>query len=195
MSHFFHLDESFPRTYECEHLQETPANIDQIFYYPGGSTVGGRDGHIIRVMPYEGDSWVGIFAYGALSPNGANGLYTLPDPARLCVVAQGQGYVVQANAPASYETVEAQPILDVRPIVEREIIVFATFTDLVAYGKAGQLWRTERLAWEELKITEVTADHIRGKVWDPQTESYVDFTIDPATGEHQGGMGGKFLSR
>jgi hypothetical protein len=64
-----------------------------------------------------------------------SGIFTTPDPDRLWVVAAGEGYFVSANTPTSWEEISAVAILDVRPIAAHDIIVFADFTNLAAYGK------------------------------------------------------------
>lgn len=35
-----------------------------VFYYPGGTREGGKDGPIFTITPQTGASWVGVFAYG-----------------------------------------------------------------------------------------------------------------------------------
>jgi len=42
-------------------------------------------------------------------------------------------------------------------------LVFADYTELVAYDKTGIKWRTERLAYDSFKITEVTDRTLRGE--------------------------------
>jgi len=158
------------------------------YYYPNGTTEGGHDGLIVQVDPYFGDSWTGIFAFGDVSPKGITGLYSWPVHIKLCVVSLGQGYLVDVIEPSNYEVIETQPILDVVPVTEREIIVFANYTELVAYGKSGLLWVTKRLSWDGIKITKVTSDSIEGEVWDPGRGGTADFIVNLANGKHEGGI-------
>src|SRR5262245_48546290 len=67
-----------------------------------------------------------------------------------------------------------------------DIIVFADFTNLVAYGKTGLKWRTKRLSWDDLKIIEVTDIFIKGEFWDILSEGTATFVVDLATGAHTG---------
>ena len=62
------------------------------------------------------------------------------------------------------------------------VIVFANFTELVAYGPTGIRWRTKRLAWDSLKITEVTDTIIKGEFWDIRSDANSNFVVDLATG-------------
>jgi hypothetical protein len=129
---------AFPRLYECAQLSEIPGSVSlPHYYYPGATTKGGQDGILVQVSPEHGEHWLATFAFGKIAPKGASGILTTPDPKRLCVVAQGEGYFVSANAPMSWERVQATPIIDIRAVPAQEIIVFAEFTRLVAYGRGG----------------------------------------------------------
>jgi hypothetical protein len=143
---------------------------------------------MVEVKPEQGEPWVGVFAFGRLTPKGVSGIFTTPDPDRLCVVAKGAGYLVRADDPSAWEPVAANPVIDVRPILRRGLLVFAEHTRLFAYGPTGLAWRTKQLTWDDLVITEVTDDSIRGEFWDVATESAGSFRVRLATGEHDGGI-------
>jgi hypothetical protein len=179
---------SFPHLYECEPLSETQTTALPHYYFPGGSTQGGRDGILVEVRPERGLPWLGTFAFGEVTPKGISGIFTTPDPERLCVVSRGEGYIVSAATPTAWESVDATPIIDVRLIHAQGIIVFANFTELVAYGSTGLKWRTKRLTWDSLKITEATDTFIKGEFWDIRSEATASFIVDLATGRHQGGI-------
>jgi hypothetical protein len=70
---------------------------------------------------------------------------------------------VSAATPTAWESVDATPIIDVRLTHPQGIIVFANFTELVACGSTGLKWRTKRLTWDSLKITEATDKFIKGE--------------------------------
>jgi hypothetical protein len=182
------IDTTFPQSYQCEWLLETPPTTAlPHYYYPGASVQGGRDGVLARIRSECGQEWLGTFAFGGLIQRGVSGIFTTPDPDRLCVVAAGAGYLVSAGTPTSWEEISAVKIFDVRPIPAHDIIVFADYTNLVAYGKTGLKWRTKRLSWDDLKITEVTDVFINGEFWDILSEGTATFVVDLATGAHTGG--------
>ena len=182
------MDETFAHSYECEQLTETPRTAPPHYYYPGASTQGGRDGILVEVRPQSGQAWLGTFAFGQVTPKGVSGIFAMPDPERLCVVSGGEGYIVSAATPTAWEAVRATPIIDVRSVRAQGIIVFANFTELVAYGPAGIKWRTKRLTWDSLKLTEVTDAFIKGEFRDIRSEAIATFVVDLATGAHQGGI-------
>ena len=103
-------------------------------------------------------------------------------------MAKGAGYLVSANSPTRWEPVNATPIIDVRPISAHGIIVFASFTDLVAYGQSGIKWKTRRLTWDGLRITDITAKSIKGEFWDSRSAAMATFVVDLTTGTDQGGI-------
>ena len=143
---------------------------------------------LVEVRPEGVRPWLGTFGFGQVTPQGVSGIFDMPDPDRVCVVAQGEGYIIKATMPTVWETVRATPVIDVRPVLAREIIVFADYTTLVAYGPAGLKWETPRLTWHDLKITAVTDDFIHGEFWDVLNETTANFVVDLATGTHEGGI-------
>jgi len=182
------MDTTFPHAYECELLTETPGISPPHYYFPGATTRGGRDGVLVEVRPERGLAWLGTFAFGQVTPRGVVGVFATPDPQRLCVVSNGEGYLVSVMAPTEWEAVRATPIIDVRPVLAQGIIVFADYTTLVAYGQTGMKWKTKRLTWESLRIVEVTDALIRGEFWDIRSEGTTSFVVDLVTGMHEGGI-------
>jgi len=181
------LEESFIHNFECKQLKELRGVSQQHYYYPGASTEGGQDGLVVQVFPPSRDSWVGTFAFGTVSSKAKNGLYSWPDPQILCVVSQGQGYLVGVDEPTNYEVLNVDPILEVIPVRAKDIVVFANYTELMAYGKSGPVWVSDRLSWDGLKITKVSDNYIEGEAWDPRVEANVGFKVDLSNGDHEGG--------
>lgn len=183
------MDTTFPHEYEAEQLSELPSQSSvPHYYYPGASLAGGRDGLGVEVHPSVGQPWQGTFAFGQITPRGISGIFTTPEAKRVCVVSRGEGYFIDVENPIAWEPVRATPIVDVRPIKAQGIIVFANFTELVAYGDVGIKWRTRRLGYDGLRIVEATDDVIRGEFWDLATEAPAEFVVDLATGEARGGV-------
>jgi hypothetical protein len=184
-----YMDATFDHSYECMFLAELPSSKSlPRYYYPGASTQGGQDGIVVEVKPEHGQSWLGTFAFGTDRSKGFSGIFTTPTIGRLCVVAAGVGYFVSADSPEEWERVIATPVMDVRSNSTCGIIVFADFTRLVAYGQSGLKWKTGRLAWDDLKITDMTANSIKGEYFDVPGQAVATFTVDLITGNHEGGV-------
>lgn len=180
------LDLTFPRQYEVEELRELSSGVsrEKRLYFPGATEEGGHDGVLIRVTPHSGEPWLGVFAQGDFA-NAVTGIYSCPDENSVCVISAGQGYVVRADNPQDWEEIEGYPVLDVRPVSSRRLLVFADFTTLLAYGSDGKSWVTSRLSSDGLKITEATPNYIRVSGWDAAQQREVDIFVDVATGHHK----------
>jgi hypothetical protein len=196
------FDQTFPRNYTAaEHAFDVAAFVDkrglvtlapnashQFFFPPEITSEIENVAHVaVRVTPKGTTPWTGVFACGFDSNKVASGLYSHPDPDRLCVVAGGYGYITIVRDPELYERVIAQPVVSVHPAREAGLLLFADFTNISAYGPEGVVWRTERLTWEGLRITDVSATSVRGYGWDMPKDREVEFTVDLRTGQHVGG--------
>jgi hypothetical protein len=182
------MDGTFSHSYECEQLTEIPGVALPHYYFPGATTEGGGDGMLVAVRPEHGEPWLGTFAFSRVSPKGFSGILATPNPERLCVVAKGEGYFVTASEPQTWASLGINPITDVRTVRTHGIIVFADFTQLWAYGSTGLKWKTSRLAWDSLKITEITDTSILGEFWDVPNQATASFRVDLADGTHEGGV-------
>lgn len=181
------VDLRFPHNYDVEPDPELPPDTGrdrQIEFteeglHPGPSV-------IIRVHSASGGSWVGVFA-GEDAPGTLTGIYSCPDPDRICVVAGGRGYLVNAHDPTTWSPIETYPIIDIASVVDCSVLVLANFTHLVGIGKVGVVWETERLSYDGIKLTEATPQQIRGLAWSAPRQRWVEFTVDTMTGRHRGG--------
>ncbi|HJU07468.1 MAG TPA: hypothetical protein VJ727_03200 [Rhodanobacteraceae bacterium] len=178
----YKLDYTFPRLYECDLLTETVDHMMPHFYFPGATTEGGSDGVLVKVHPRSGGAWLGTFAFGEYSQRGMSGLFSTPDPERFCVVAGGAGYLVTASDPKLHENLEIKPITDIRPILARNLIVFADFTQLLAYGPHGREWKSDRIAWDGLQICKITDSAICGEFWDVAKDMNAHFVVNLSDG-------------
>lgn len=158
------IDQSLPNHYHVELADALPRASASVYYFPDRNASAGKDGLLVNVIPSSRDPWTGVFAFGRLATRAKSGIYTGPGETQLCVVSRGSGYIVNVEDPSLFTPVEASPVIDVRPIVERTLIVFATPWELLACGTTGLIWRTGRISVEGLKILEVNADFIRGEV-------------------------------
>ncbi len=159
------MDETFPRLYEIREAGELPGSgrfAEPLLYFPPPGGRPEHDGWWLRVKASAGASWIGVFAFGYDAPPAFSRVIATPDPQRVCVIARGAAYVVKADEPEVWEKIPLFPVLDVRPIPERQLLLFADFTALAAYGSQGLSWRSPRVCWDELQIRNVTHDTVEG---------------------------------
>lgn len=181
------IDFSFPHRFACEVLDELPGGPAPRHYFPRDQAAG-QDGVVARVRPETGEAWIGMFVFGKFGKAGVTRVLSMPDPEKLCVVARGAGYVVTAAKPDVWETVRAIPVVDVRALARAGLVVFANYTELLAFGEQGVKWRTKRLAWDGLKIVAVGDRTIVGEYWDIREEATQRFEVDLGTGTARGGV-------
>jgi hypothetical protein len=181
------VDFSFPHRFACDVLDELPGGPAPRHYFPHDQTAE-QDGVVVRVRPETAKGWIGMFAFGKFGKAGVTQVLSMPDPEKLCVVASGAGYVVAAATPDVWETVKVIPIVDVRALPGAGLVVFANYTELLAFGEEGLKWRTKRLAWDGLKIVAVGDQTIVGEYWDFREEAVQRFEVDLATGAARGGV-------
>jgi hypothetical protein len=177
----------FSAGFEFERLGELPASPVKRLFYPGATSIGGRDGLNVHVIPHQGEEWVGTFAAGGYGPKTVSEVCSTPNPTKLCVIAEGQGYIVDVEHPDSCDSVTIFPVLAVRSSAKHRLLIFANHTELLAVGAEGIAWRTARLSWDSLKLTSMNDDELCGVFWDIRSESEQSFAVNLANGTHTGG--------
>jgi hypothetical protein len=170
-----------------EVLRELPGNQQELVYVPNKVLGINRDGVMIRFFPQRGDSWIGVFAFGDMLPNGECAIYEGPSAHCLTIVSKGEGYIVSPETPNSFKHVSACPILGVVPIRSHNLILFYDYTEITAYNEDGLLWRTKRISWDGIEIDLISDKEIVGKSWDAPNNKYVEFRVNLTSGSHQGG--------
>lgn len=178
----------FKHNYSYNLISETTGLEGQKFYYPGASRRGGVDGLILRIDRFDKDAWIGMFACGNYGPNTLTGIYTTPDPDQICVVAKGNAFFVKTNDPEDWQQIQAVPVTNVICIPKKQTIIFSDFTNLVAYGDHGLKWRSNRLTFDDLRITSYNDSYIEGEFFDIRSESTEKFSVNVDNGESSGGI-------
>ena len=180
------IDLAFPHSYETERLPELPGTgkFDvPVLYFPVPKNRPEHNGLWLKMTPATAKPWVGVFKFLFDSPHTFSRVVSTPDPDCVYVISGSGGYIVKVDKPEMWETIVI-PVLSVRLFAEHQLLVFADFTSLAAYGKNGLIWRSPRLCWDELKILNMTHDTIKGTGYDP-THSISNesrFAVDIVTG-------------
>lgn len=175
-------DLAFPHSYEIEEFRGLPGTGTlkvPLIYFPPPKGRPEHDGEWLKVTAKSGKTWVGVFAFGLGS---RTGVISTPEPNTVCVISKGRGYLVNAESPELWDEVRACPVNDLRLLREHELVVFCDFTGLAAYGSNGLVWRSPRVCWDDLKITNVTRETIEGTGYDPTNSNEMRFAVDLKTG-------------
>jgi hypothetical protein len=178
-----HLE--FPHSYEVEEAGEVPGSgkfsIPQLFFPPPKGRPE-HDGLWLKIKGASGKTWIGVFAFGYSSPPAFSRVVGSPDQDRVCVIARGAAYLVNADEPEAWEQIRLIPVLNVRAIPGEKLLILSDFTRLAAYGSNGLVWQSPRVCWDGLKIATVTSDTIEGSGYDPRTTNELRFLVDLKTG-------------
>jgi len=172
----------FEKKYSWEILPGLPANAD-IQNYPSSQRLL-SEGLVIKFIPNNCNPWIGNF--NGPGEEYLSGIFTTPHVDTVCVVAYGEGFIINVNKPEQYTFVPILPIVKVYPLEIRKILVFVSFTDIAAFGAQGVVWKA-RVACDGIEITEISKNIITGVAWDSTINSYVPFNIKLETGSVTGG--------
>ena len=180
-----------PHSYQLDRIEDLPGTgklpqfiFDGSFFkspHPDGKAR--TEGLLLRVISPDKKIWIAIVK-GNLDLHGS-GVYSTFDPEKFCIVAGGCGYFVNAANPELPQAVRALPVIDVKIIEDRSMFVFADYTRLFAYGRAGLIWESASVCWDDLKILSINAKTIDGTGYDPtnMTNPLTQFSVDLETGE------------
>lgn len=179
---------AFPHSWEADILPKRPLILPLCTYtYPREAEEVERGALEVMVQPAgKAVKFLATFALGFADPSVPSGVWSCPFPDELCAVAGGYAYVIDTNDPKQFTQIAFRPVLEVRPLPEHNLLLFAGHHALLAWGTTGQAWQTPRLSSEGLRITEIRGDELRGFGWDLITDRELPFTIDLRTGEHAG---------
>jgi hypothetical protein len=179
----------FSHDWQAEVLATRPLILpSRHFVYPVEVEEVERGAMELLIRPPEGATpFMVTCALGFAGPEVPTGLWSCPDPSWICVAAGGYVYLINTRDPKQWEQVEYRPVTDIRTLPNHNLLIFAGFHSLQAWGREGKSWQTGRLSWDGVQITGTRGDRLYGLGWDMQTDRELEFEIDLRTGEHQGG--------
>ena len=182
------INGSFPAEWRVEVLAARPLILPRRhFVYPIEVEEVERGALELMVLPVRGEPFLATCALGFASSVVPTGVWSCPNPAMLCAVAGGYGYMIDTRAPEQWKQLEYRPVVEVRPLPTVGLILFVSFHTIEAWGAAGRLWQTAKLSWEGVRLGEATGTELRGLGWDMRTDREIEFVVDLATGRHTGG--------
>ncbi|WP_138974088.1 hypothetical protein [Patulibacter medicamentivorans] len=178
------IELAFAAGYDVQALDELPAAGGAHEFARDGRVVDG--GVLIEVFAEHG-AWAGLVANAPESVAAAHtAIYSTPSPNMVCVVARGDAYFIDVDAPERWWVLEDSPVVAVRSATAEGLLVLATPRRVVAVGRDGVAWRTPRLAIDGIELAAPTDGELRG-IADPRDDAE-EFVVDLRTGRHEGGF-------
>lgn len=187
-----HPDKTFPHDWQVEILESAPLIAPARHYiYPHAVEEVESGALQIHFRSRPGaETAMATFALGFDEPSLPYGIWSCPNPRKICAVAGGYAYVVDVDRPDKWMQIPYRPVTWVDAAPKQKLLLFASFHSLWALGVEGRAWETGRLSWEGLRVTGIDDQLVHGFGWDLETDLEVPFTVDLATGHHTGGAGG-----
>lgn len=186
------IDDAFPHRWIAEILKSAPLITPaRHFTYPhkihGEEEALARGALQLLVRPAEGGEFLATCALGFSDVTMPSGVFSCPNPNELCAVAGGYAYIIDTLHPENSTHVPLKPAVHVHTLPEHQLLVFAGFHTILAWGAHGEAWHTGKLSWEGIRITGVEGNTLHGTGWNLLTDQERPFTVDLLTGHHEGG--------
>lgn len=180
---------SFPHHWQAEVLATRPLILPtRHFVYPAQAEEVERGALEVLVRPdavsslTSSQEFLATCALGFRDPAVPTGLWSCPNPDELCAISGGYAYIISTNNPERFTMISYRPVLDVRPALEQNLLLFIGHYSIIAWGPEGQAWQSEKLSSEGLTLEEVSGPVLHGMGWDLMMDKEVPFALDLKTG-------------
>ncbi len=183
---------TFPHYWRAEVLAKPPLIAPaRQFTYPhqvaGEEDALARGALLLQIHPADHPAFLATCALGFTDPSLPTGIYPCPNPSELCALAGGYAYLIDTAAPTRSTHLPLKPVTQVLPVPSHNLLLFAGFHTLLAWGPGGLAWQTPRLTWDGLRITSIADNTLHGLGWNMPTDKELPFTVNLQTGAHTGG--------
>jgi hypothetical protein len=180
-----HVDRSFPHRWQAEILAARPLILPpRHFIYPQAAEEVERGALEVLIRPDSHDTqpFLATCALGFRDPTAPTGLWSTPEPEKICAVAGGYAYLIDTTAPERFTMIPYRPVLEIRPLVEENLLLFVGHHSILAWGRDERTWESAKLSDEGITISETTGGILRGNGWDMKTDREKPFALDLRTG-------------
>jgi hypothetical protein len=190
------VDLSFPHHWQASILATRPIILPtRHFVYPvhAEEVERGALEVLIRSSPISLDrsvskrspsaqEFLATCALGFRDPAVPTGLWSTPNPDEICAVSGGYAYLISTTQPARFTMIAFRPVLEVRPLAAQGLLLFVGHRAILAWGRNGQAWQSEKLSSEGITITAVEDHTLHGQGWDLMTDKETPFALDLKSG-------------
>jgi hypothetical protein len=182
------IDLSFPHRWQAEILAARPLILPpRHFVYPRAAEEVERGALEVMIRPDALDAsdaqpFLATCALGFRDPAAPTGLWSTPEPEKLCAVAGGYAYVIDTTAPDRFTMLPYRPVLGVRAVIAEGLLLFVGHHSILAWGSSGQVWESAKLSDEGVSIAGIDGGALRGKGWDMMSDSEKSSALDLRTG-------------
>jgi hypothetical protein len=176
---------SFPHHWQAEILKSRPIILPaRHFVYPLQAEEVERGALEVLVRPDTSDAqpFLATCALGFRDPAVPTGLWSTPNPEEICAVSGGYAYLIDTQSPERFTMIPYRPVLEIRPVLAQDLLLFVGHHSILAWGPNGQAWQSERLSSEGVTLTSIEGQTLTGQGWDMITDKEIPFTLNMHTG-------------
>jgi hypothetical protein len=184
MSAISNINENFPHSWHAEILPSRPLILPRRqFVFPAIVEEVERGALEVLVAPVDGEKFLATFALGFRSSSVPTGLWSAPHPDWLCALSGGYAYLVNTQDPTEFTMLELRPALEVLPASEAGLLLFIGSYNIIASGREGLRWTSERLSDEGITAARVDGGKLIACGWELMRDREFEFEIDLQSGE------------
>ena len=197
------VDNSFPHRWEAEVLAARPVILPaRHFVYPRQAEEVERGALEVLIRPETSDTgapglafetwetkpphfaqpFLATCAVGFRDPVVPTGIWSAPKPEEICAVSGGYAYIIDTTDPERFVMIPYRPVLHVRPAAAEGLLLFVGNRSILAWGRDGQAWESEKLSDEGVTIMSIEAGILRGLGWEMRTDKETPFALEMRTG-------------
>lgn len=178
------IELSFPHSWHAEMLAARPAILPaRRFTYPREAEEVERGALEVMVKPEHGGPFLATCALGFRDPVAPTGLWSTPHPEWLCAVSGGYAYLIDTAAPEQFTMLPYRPVLGIYPATADGLLLFVSHHRILAWGRNGQAWESEKLSDEGVTVTAVEPGVVRGLGWEMLTDKEAAFALEMRNGQ------------
>ena len=122
-------------------------------------------------------------ALGFRDPAVPTGLWSTPEPEKICALSGGYAYIIDTTNPETFNMIPYRPVLQVRPVFDAELLLFVGHHSILAWGGDGHAWQSAKLSDEGVTITAIANGELRGLGWDMMSDRETPFALDLRNGQ------------
>lgn len=177
---------NFPHHWEAEILAARPMILPQRhFVYPREAEEVERGALEVLVRPGNSgaEPFLATCALGFRDAAVPTGIWSAPNPDEVCAVAGGYAYLIDTTAPERFTMIAHRPVLEVRAAAAEGLLLFVGHRSILAWGREGQAWESEKLSDEGVTITAIESGVLHGVGWEMRSDKETPFALDVRSGQ------------
>lgn len=181
------IDLSFPHSWRAEILAVRPPILPvRHFIYPAQAEEVERGALEVMVRPqtdqHLAQPFLATCALGFRDPAAPTGIWSTPEPEKICAVSGGYAYLIDTAAPERFTMLALRPVLEIHAVLSDSLLLFAGHRTILAWGSKGQAWESEKLSDEGLTLGNIENGILHGKGWKMMSDRETAFLLDLRNG-------------